>query len=268
MAAEPIVPDPRLRNLDNPAIVGFVYLLSMLVLGFGETAIPAKYGEPGFVTAYLRYEILVACLFVAATFMWFPARRIGLGAPRMRSMKLAMPMFLWFGLAVAAYAITWFARLPGSPHDFGLSARMLATTSLVGFAEEWMYRGLLFAFLSRVLGLRAGGYLALLAFGVLHLLNMIGGVPPAGAAMQFGITACIGSVLLLGALGTGSLWVGMLLHALYDFIVFDMMTIKTAGLRPGFDWVGLLPLVGGLVLGVYALTLVGKLKGVEPYPEE
>jgi membrane protease YdiL (CAAX protease family) len=253
----------RLRNLDHPAITGTIYLLSLVVLLLGLLRSTYPYGDARMVAGYLGTELQVLALFIIATVWLFPAARIGLQRPVFSNIRSLLPLAALLAIAL----INWIIGLCTLPAtaliDASLSAGVLATTLVVGFTEEWMYRGLLFAALSRRFGLRNGAFIALVLFGVLHLLNMAAGMPPIGALFQFFMTMLIGSTLMLAAVGTRSLWIPVIVHGLYDFLTIETSRMIAAG---SASWLALPVLVIGPVFGIYCLIRIARLEGSEPYP--
>jgi len=106
--------------------------------------------------------------------------------------------------------------------------------------------------------------LALVAFGCVHLLNLIGGVPPVAAAFQFVNTMLVGSVFLLAAVATRSLVWPMLGHAVYDWAVIDTSRYIDAGAPP---WGSLLLPLLAIVLGLWSVWTLWRLPERVPYPE-
>lgn len=118
---------------------------------------------------------------------------------------------------------------------------------LVGFAEEVATRGVL------VVGLRDAGWSegavflgSTVAFALLHGLNALFGQPLKLTLLQIGTAFLAGSVLYMTRLSTGTLLVGIVLHALWDFGTLG--TVATRGT--------LKPVVALLAFASYLLALV------------
>ena len=90
----------------------------------------------------------------------------------------------------------------------------------VGFNEEIWFRGLLLATLRR-LGTRRAIIGASVVFGALHLTNFFAGRPPLYLGLQFAFACLVGFVLAEIVAITGSLWVGIAWHFLYDWAAFS-----------------------------------------------
>ena len=102
-----------------------------------------------------------------------------------------------------------------------------------GFNEEIWFRGLLLATLRR-LGTRRAIIGASVMFGALHLTNFFAGRPPLYLVLQFAFACLVGFVLAELVAITGSLWVGIGWHFVYDWAALstgDELTIAAlAGL--------------------------------------
>ena len=114
-------------------------------------------------------------------------------------------------------------------------ATLAASTLLavaVGFNEEIWFRGLLLAALRR-LGRRRAVVGASAVFGTLHLTNLLGGGDPTYVGLQFAFACLVGFVLAELVEVTGSLWIGIVWHALYDLVAFSVGDSLTAGALVG-----------------------------------
>ncbi|MCA0941956.1 CPBP family intramembrane metalloprotease [Salipiger pacificus] len=195
-------------------------LITVLVAWVTVTIFGAKVFYPSpqplqeLLTSTLAWQVLLAGVLLAAVITWRPGwREVGFRRPRGRDLRL-----LWFPVLVLAL-ILGLAALMGLPAA-GVTLLVLANTLLVGFSEEAMFRGLLFH------GLRARFSIwpAILwtsgLFGAVHLLNgfVTGDFGP--ALVQAAMAACTGLFLMALFLRTGSLWVSVIYHALWDFAIF------------------------------------------------
>lgn len=256
--------DPkRLRRLDRPLPVLGVAVFGVAVMLGGLLASPHPYGTTAFVVDFVVAEAVLCAVLLGAVAAWFPAARLGLCPPRHVDVRRIAPMVLLLVACVGCW-LAGRAMLPaGASADAATSWRVLRTTALVGFGEELLFRGLLLAAFWRWWGARRGALAAILAFGAFHLLNMAGGVPPAGAAFQFVFTTVAGALFLQGAVGARSLWPAMVVHAIYDAATFDLNRFAQAGagMVPAFT----LAAIAG-VLALWALAGLRTLDGPEPYP--
>jgi hypothetical protein len=95
---------------------------------------------------------------------------------------------------------------------------------LVGFFEEFAFRGYLQATLGRGLGKWRAGILLSLAFGAIHLPNYGGAWVSALAAAGFGMLA------VYSLHRTGSLWFFVGAHSLFDWSITFLYSAPIAGL--------------------------------------
>jgi membrane protease YdiL (CAAX protease family) len=124
---------------------------------------------------------------------------------------------------------------------------VLAGCLLVGFAEELATRGLL------VVGLREGGsgeqavwLISSVLFSLLHAMNALFGQSARTTAAQLVSTFVAGTALYVTLMTTGTLIVGMVLHAMWDF---GTLGIQSTGSKQK-------PLAGVLALVMFATALV------------
>ncbi|MFZ4621648.1 MAG: CPBP family intramembrane glutamic endopeptidase [Bacteroidota bacterium] len=257
--------NPRLRNLDNPFLIGAVYLASMAILTYGEIRSSVPYTDPMFVVEYFWTELLVAGLLLLATAFFLDWKRIGFTLPMFTDIKKLLPLLLVTGAGFLASLIGYLTLPAGVNYDLMSALSVWRTTAVVGLTEEWMYRGILFVFFSRWFGMKKGAFTAMLFFGILHLINMVGGVPWQAATFQFFNTMLLGSVFILAAIGTRSLLFPIVCHGLYDLFV-----IVAAGLHgSGASQFGsLITALISIPVGIYCVIQLTKLKGKEPFISE
>jgi hypothetical protein len=250
--------------LDRRAPVWGVLVIAFVLLAWGEYTAIDPYTSTAFVVGYFWTELQVSALLVLATALFFPWRKLGLRAPQAAAWRHVAPLALLIVvvLGVRVWAGT---QVPSDARpDTATAWLLLRTTLAVGLNEEWLFRGLALAAFCHWWGWRRGFLAALLAFACLHLLNLIGGVPPIGAAFQFVNTFLMGSVFMLAAVHTRSLLWPMLGHAVYDWAVMDTQRYIGAGASnlPS----GLMSLFA-LLLGLYSLWTLWHTPEREPYPD-
>ncbi|MCU0925338.1 MAG: CPBP family intramembrane metalloprotease [Hydrogenophaga sp.] len=246
--------------------VWLVLALAFALLGWGELRATEPYSSPAFVVGYFWTELQISALLLAATLLFWRAQPLGLRLPhRPDRWTHVIPLALLVALALGARLWTG-TQLPSgaTAPDALTSALLLRTTVLVGLNEEWLFRGIALAAFVHWWGWRRGWLAALLAFGCVHLLNLIGGVPPVGAAFQFFNTMLAGSIFLLAAAATRSLLWPMVGHALYDWSVIDSSRFIEAGASP----LGSLAVtVMALLMGGWSLWMLWRLPDRVPYPD-
>jgi len=154
---------------------------------------------------------------------------------------IVVPILFGVAAVVGVATIGW--RTPGAR-----TVPLLAVgTLLVGFAEEVATRGVL------VVGAREAGWspvwvfaLSTGLFALLHGLNAFFGQPVRQTLVQIGMAALAGCAFYVTRLSTGTLLVGIVLHALWDL---GTLGSQATGRTPT-------PLQATLGLGSYALALV------------
>ena len=188
-------------------------------------------------------------------------------AMRWRDLKFVAPrpasslLILWFP---ALYLLA-FALLPAF---FGLppAATMLfiaLNTALVGLSEEWMFRGVLFQGLRSRLAMWPAILLTSLLFGAVHILNVIV-TGHLGEAIVQAVAAFMSGMLLIALLiRTGSIWVPIVYHALWDLGTFVSSATRPADATPldfGHGWTWALPMLIVLPNFLFALFLLRKVR--------
>ena len=188
-------------------------------------------------------------------------------AMRWRDLKFVAPrpakslLVLWF----PALYLLFFALLPavlGLPPARTLLFIAL-NTALIGLSEEWMFRGVLFQGLRSRLAMWPAILLTSLLFGAVHVLNVITTGQLAEAVVQAVAASMSGMVLLALLIRTGSIWVPIAYHALWDFGTFvtSATSPKTGGpVDFGQGWTWALPMLIVLPNFLYALILLRKVR--------
>jgi membrane protease YdiL (CAAX protease family) len=263
----PAMPAAATRHpLDRRWPVWLTLALAFGLLGWGELRATEPYTSPAFVVSYVWTELQISALLLVATVLFWPARRLGLRMPQVPARWAhALPLALLVALALGVRLWAGTQLPPGATApDAITSALLLRTTLLVGLNEEWLFRGIALAAFVHWWGWRRGWLAALLAFGCVHLLNLIGGVPPVGAVFQFFNTMLAGSIFVLAAVATRSLFWPMLAHALYDWSVIDTTRFIEAGASP----LGSLAVTAtALLMGGWSLWMLWHLPERVPYPD-
>jgi membrane protease YdiL (CAAX protease family) len=252
------------KSLDRKAPVWGVLALAFVLLAWGEIRATEPYTSAAFVVGYFWTELQVSALLVVATVLFWPWRQLGLRMPQAAPLRYVAPLAL---LVLAALAVrVWVStQVPAEARpDVATGWLVFRTTLTVGVNEEWLFRGLALAAFCRWWGWRRGWIAALLAFACLHLLNLIGGVPPIGAVFQFANTFLMGSVFLLAAVHTRSLLWSVLGHAAYDWAVIDTQRYIAAGASANGSYAMTLL---ALMLGGYSFWTLWRTPERVPFPD-
>ncbi|MGB7364273.1 MAG: CPBP family intramembrane glutamic endopeptidase [Rhodococcus sp. (in: high G+C Gram-positive bacteria)] len=194
-----------------------LYIVVILTIqGTSGIAYPAMGDSAGNLWRSANLSLLVGGLLVAGLAIWMRWWR-----PALRDVHRAGPT--WTLAAPGLYLIIALGTLLTTDWEsVGLDfvAAALAVGILVGFAEEFVCRGML------VVGLR-GSFrevwvwaLSCVFFGLMHGINIVLGAPVGDTAGQIVRAAVMGSALYLLRRVTGRLVWAMLLHGLWDFSIF------------------------------------------------
>ena len=97
---------------------------------------------------------------------------------------------------------------------------ILLNTLLVGFSEEVMFRGIFYSALRDRVSIWPSILWTSVAFGAVHVLNGFVTGDFGTATVQAFAAAASGLVFIAIRLRTGSLWVAIAYHALWDWILF------------------------------------------------
>ncbi len=165
--------------------------------------------------------------------------------PVMRDRRRAggWPIALPIIAVVIMLVVVDYGNLPKLDTNFLLL--VVIGTILVGISEELMYRGLV------VVSFRSSmreGHVWLwssVAFGLLHLSNVVLGQDLMPTLQQVALTTVIGSVMYIARRTTGSIIMAMVIHALWDFTVFTQGGDGAMAGKAQF-----------LILGLTILTLI------------
>ena len=157
--------------------------------------------------------VLSICLVLTLMGAW---GKIGLRRPDAPSWK--RPVFFAYLLTALLLALAVF--LLNGAQGFALGWRLVvtifATTFLVGFFEEVLFRGVVMQGLSARFGAVTGLLVTSVLFGAMHLVNWVNGQTLDATVVQCVHAGAAGFLYGALALRTGSLWPSILLHGLWD----------------------------------------------------
>lgn len=184
-------------------------LLTAIGVGFSQVRhldpVPATYAQAAFVA-------LSAVLGLAVMWRTTPSlAEYGLRSP------VHIDRALWLvPLFAVPVILVAFAGVSVTPAQ---AAAYAVLAVCVGFSEEIWFRGLLLATLRR-LGARTAIIGGSAVFGALHLTNLFAGEEPLYLGLQFALACLVGFVLAELVAITGSLWIGIVWHAVFDLAAF------------------------------------------------
>jgi len=207
--------------------------LYIALMALGMTAM-----HHGFGLRYDQPEMTQVLVFVEvglAGWAWWAARRQPwwprpvTGRPSARGLAWFAPVGLAVLAAFGAFAAEVVRAAPRlAPEQWRLLAVVGTTTALVGFSEELMFRGVLLRGLGRGGGLFRAMALSAAGFSLLHAVNVLGGAPPAGVAVQLAVTFLVGLCWAPLAVRLGALWPLMVIHWLWDFTLVGLPVLAVA----------------------------------------
>lgn len=143
-----------------------------------------------------------------------------LGVPSWRALILLLPAFL---VVINNFPIIGLisgtAGLDSPPHYILIYA---LSSILVGLFEELAFRGVFYMLLlePRRDTSRSVFWVSALSsalFGAIHLVNLFAGAGVGTTILQVGYSFLIGGMCSIALLVSGSIWVPVVLHALFDF---------------------------------------------------
>lgn len=188
-------------------------------------------------------------------------------AMRWRDMKFVAPRpaaqlrILWF----PALYLVLFGLLPamlGLP-PAGTLLFLALNTVLIGVSEEWMFRGVLFQGLRARLPMWPAILCTSVLFGVVHVLNVFTTGRLLEAAVQAAAAFMSGMLLIALLVRTGSIWVPIAYHALWDFGTFVTSATSPRDQGPAdfaHGWTWAVPMLVVLPNFLYALFLLRKVR--------
>ena len=195
-------------------------LLTAFGVGFSQVRhldpVAATYAQAAFIA-------LSAVLGLAVMWRTRPSlAEYGLRSPR--HLDRALWLLPLFSVPVTLVAVAGITVTPAQAVAYA------ALSLSVGLNEEIWFRGLLLATLRR-LGTRTAIIGGSVVFGALHLTNFFGGSPPLHLGLQFAFACLAGFVLAELVAATGSLWLGIVWHFVYDLTALSTgEELNTAGL--------------------------------------
>jgi len=226
-------------------VVLLVYLAGLIAL---QKASGVPYAQIADSEPNLRKGVLIPVAIMTAVLVAFLAATGRLSAafsysPTLAAWLWVVPVVFVLGIVVRLARVRW-AEVGGR---FVLVA--LVATLLVGVSEELLIRGYFVDVLQEAgLGVLAVALISSLVFGVLHGANILN-----GQDVQTTVQQVIGSVVVgLGLFAmlavSGTLWLPIALHALFDFSLLAGGAVKRDASQAG-------PLELVLTLAMYAACL-------------
>lgn len=228
-----------------------ITLLGAALLRGGEEAPLVEMVKNG-----IGWQFIAAVAFLVVVIYLHKWHDIGFRRPHSVVRVMWFPVF-WLGL------IAMVLFLVGIPTG-RVFAFIALNTFLVGISEEVMFRGVLFrAFVTRY-GVWTSIVSSSILFGAVHILNVFN-TGDLGEAFMQSIPAGMSGILFIAiVIRTGSIWPAIIYHALWDCVLFLILTgSQTSAIDSSTDAVGalgtgqaLLPIVMGLPSFICGLILL------------
>jgi len=243
------------RASRNFALILVILLIWTIITIFGARLIYSGDVSLGdVVKTGIAWQIFAAALFLIGVIRFFNWRDLGLRRPQSGTLRL-----LWLPLLILAMMgiMAVLSGLPPVPVFF----MILLNTFLVGFSEEVMFRGIFYSALRDRRPIWTAIIWTSVAFGAVHVLNGFVTGDFGTATVQAFAAAASGLVFIAIRLRTGSLWIGIVYHTLWDWILFVGIAGSAGAVPEQVDAtpsiaVMLLPFVLVLPNALYALWLL------------
>lgn len=204
----------------------------------------------------VSWNIVLAALFLAITAVVMKWRDLGFVAPA----SLSSLSILWFPalylLCFAAMALV--LGLPPMATVFFV----FLNTIVVGISEEFMFRGILFRAWRSRLSIWPAIIITTVMFGGVHVMNVFVTGQFGEAGLQAIAAALSGFAFMALLIRTGSIWVPIVYHALWDFGTFLVSAGAGNAADAELQGLGIMLIPIALVLPnfLYALYLLRKLR--------
>jgi membrane protease YdiL (CAAX protease family) len=194
--------------------LGVLTFAALLVLGLGARLSVALFGQENVVALFNVVKGLDALVLLVIAAVFGRLAAIGFRSPvKLSSMLYGVPIFatcVLLALPLVSRGLTI-----SVPEAVGWSLVALS----VGLGEEILWRGMLYRLLSP-LGMWLNALLTSAAFGSVHLLGLLSGLPVELVIAQSIMAAAIGLVFFAVRYSAGSLWTAVFLHFLIDAVAF------------------------------------------------
>jgi membrane protease YdiL (CAAX protease family) len=210
-------------------------LLYLIIQGIGLAdmyyGFNVVYGTPEMTNVLLLVEIILGILVVYYVRRHASWQEVGYGDIRWLHVLWLVPL----GIFAAVADIAFLARIDVSSLQGSMVFDIVVTaavTLLVAFTEETMFRGILLQGALRRYGPFIAMAISAIFFALLHVLNVLGGMPLAELPNHFLANLIFGLLMAPLALLIGNLIPLILFHFLYDFGVLESLIIPVGSDPP------------------------------------
>lgn len=235
------------------ALVGIgvllLYIAILVIVGqFGGIPYPELGDSASNIMRGVVPSLVIGGLVIAGLSLWMGWFGVAMrDEHRIRAWWMLIAPALALIAALSNFAFTDWGNVP--------VAFILATLALaisVGFAEEFVCRGMLLVGLRGSLREVAAWALSCVFFGLMHTVNIFLGAPVSGTVSQILSSAMAGSTFYLLRRYFGSLLAAMFLHGLFDMSIFVQDHSGAQGsVLALLDWpAGVIAVIAGLVVAL------------------
>lgn len=180
----------------------------------------APYGSAAMISRFWVIELILTIVTLYYALRYFGLSRAGFGAMNWREVIWLSPAYIVLAVMLQR-VLTASLETPPTAQQWQLLGLIGATTFLVGFSEELMFRGVLLrAALTRLTAAPAM-LLSAGAFSLLHTVNLLAGQSLTNTIHQLAFTFLVGFFLAPIALRIGNLWPLIIWHWLWNFALFS-----------------------------------------------
>ncbi len=152
-------------------------------------------------------------------------------------------------------------------NDFDRYKWLLLNSLLVGFSEELMFRGILFFSLNGRLRFSQTVVVVSVLFGCVHILNFLITGTVGLSLLQALLATMSGFLFMAVRVQTRSLWICMLLHAAFDFVVSLKAISGEAGPYQLINQLTAVAMAGSpLLFGIVGILQLRRLNATTPAP--
>lgn len=133
--------------------------------------------------------------------------------------SISAGLFTVILLALVGMGVLQFTTAVYAGKDMKLLIMIIVTTLFVGVSEELMFRGILLPALVEKRGKKLAVIISSVVFGLLHFVNILGGLPTKDMLNQMMLTYLVGIVFAFVFIKTNNLLLLMIYHSFWDMLL-------------------------------------------------
>lgn len=221
-------------NKLSPKISIKIAAIYIFVMGIGMFTMRYIFGysytNPDMVYVLGWIEVVLSSIAIFTVIKFSSWKQIGFGKIRLKHILWLLPYFAIFLLLLSQVFVS--LNVNGiSSLQLKLLIATAITTLLVGFSEELMFRGIVLRGMLAKYGIYKSMFISAVAFMLLHVVNVLGGLSVQAMLVQLVIVFISGLLLAPVVLKLRSLIPLIIYHFLWDF---SMMSSQIASVdSPG-----------------------------------